>query len=705
MFRFDLLEEEWLPCVMPDDSVREVGLREALISAQDIRELFGDWPPETIALHRLLLAILHRALGGPVDADDWYRIKQAGRFEGALLDEYFEKWRGRFDLFDETYPFYQAASAMSRVKKGYVIQLSFHGRNNGTLFDHTTSLDPGRVTAAEAARRLVTIQGFDSGSLKADGAATAAPLIQSSVLMVKGENLFETLLKNLHRYDPKDAVPFPFDHECDMPAWERETDTDASEREPDGYVDLLTWQARRIWLQPEPDGLGGIAVRNSVIMRGHTIPASAERQEMETMNAFRMGEGGIFFAPGFGDGRGVWRRSVSFLETVRGESHRPKMFDWLSELITRGLIDGASDLTAEFYGLEADRAKPLQSHRESLAIPAAFLINGDLVADLKAALRFAEAVGYVLDLCVRRLSEMLKTKADAFPIVRDYWARLECEFTDLLAGLASGKGDAVENWMRAAVTASGVARQRVEKSLGRTAAELKAILASGVRYRNGLNFQLAAHREALEQYLPDVESFVRIALSEQDLDGKGGERRFPTEQSELDADRLISFLRSMRPGRDRLVFDELRRLAYGPMLDGFHSSPWIRRFLSNDDPGHNRAVFLVSSMFAHYHDAPLLTGDFGESVRRLRNFGGGIGRRLFVTVNAGPDDLGRLLLDLIRHLKKRKIGIDWRLLFGDLASWSDGNAEVPKRWIRSYWGIECTDVEPGTDETSMGVSE
>ena len=382
---------------MPDNSVREVGLREALISAQGITELFGDWPPETIALHRLLLAILHRALGAPVDADDWYRIKQAGRFEGALLDEYFEKWRDRFDLFDEKFPFYQAASARNSVQKGFIIQLSFHGRNNGTLFDHTTSLDPGRVTAAEAARRLVTIQGFDTGSLRTDGAAPAAPLIQSAISLFKGANLFETLLMNLHRYDAKNAVPFPFDHEFDLPAWERETETVASERAPDGYVDLLTWQARRICLQPGPDGRGGIAVRNSVIMRGHTIPASAEKQEMETMTSFRIGDGGIFFAPGFGDGRRIWRRCVSFLETVRGESHRPKMFDWLAELIHRGLIGRSADLTVEFYGLEADRAKPLQSHRESLTIPAAFLVDGDLIDGLRAALRFAEAVGYVLN--------------------------------------------------------------------------------------------------------------------------------------------------------------------------------------------------------------------------------------------------------------------------------------------------------------------
>lgn len=689
---------------MPDNSVREVGLREALILAQDIRELFGDWPPETIALHRLLLAILHRALGGPVDAEDWRRIKKAGQFEGALLDEYFEKWQGRFDLFDEKFPFYQAASAMNRVQRGYIIQLSFHGRNNGTLFDHTTSLDPGQVTAAEAARRLVTIQGFDNGSLRADGAAPAAPLIQSAILLVKGANLFETLLMNLHRYDANNAVPFPFDHKCDLPAWERETETVASERSPDGYVDLLTWQSRRVCIQPEPDGRGGITVRNSVIMRGFTMPAYSNRQEMETMTSFRIGDGGIFFAPGVGDGRTIWRRCLPFLETIHGESHRPKMFDWLAELIKRGLIKGTADLTAEFYGLEADRAKPLQSHRESVTIPAAFLIDGNLVDGLRAALRFTEAVGYVLKVSVKRLSEMLMTSADQFPIDRDYWAQLESEFGDLLAGLANGNGDAVEKWMRAAVAASDHARQRGANSLGRTSAELKAIVASEVKYRMRLAIQLAEHREALEMYLTDAGNFVQTALKESGLAALRGASGITSGQTEFEADRLIRSLRALKPGRDRRVFEELRSLAYRSGPDRYRSSSYISRFISGSDAGHDRAVFLVSSMFAHYCDAPSLDGDLGESVRRLRNFGGGIGRRLFVTVGAEPSDLERHILDLIRQLRERKIGVNWHLLFGDIAAWSGGNTEVPKRWVRNYWGIENSTVETEPDNMGRGVN-
>ncbi len=83
MFTFNLLEEKWLPCVMTDNALRSLSLREVLTDAPNARELVGDSPPVTIALHRLLLAILHRALSAPRDADEWNEIRETGNFDRA----------------------------------------------------------------------------------------------------------------------------------------------------------------------------------------------------------------------------------------------------------------------------------------------------------------------------------------------------------------------------------------------------------------------------------------------------------------------------------------------------------------------------------------------------------------------------------------------------------------------------------------------
>ena len=71
MFSFNLIEEKWLPCVLLDNTFKNLSLNDVLTDAASIQELIGDSPPVTIALHRLLLAILHRALNAPQNYEDW----------------------------------------------------------------------------------------------------------------------------------------------------------------------------------------------------------------------------------------------------------------------------------------------------------------------------------------------------------------------------------------------------------------------------------------------------------------------------------------------------------------------------------------------------------------------------------------------------------------------------------------------------------
>lgn len=61
----------------------------------------------------------------------------------------------------------------------------------------------------------------------------------------------------------------------------------AVERLPNGYVDLLTRQARRIFLQLEQNENGETVVKNTVIMCGYSLPQTVGRHEKETMTAFR----------------------------------------------------------------------------------------------------------------------------------------------------------------------------------------------------------------------------------------------------------------------------------------------------------------------------------------------------------------------------------------------------------------------------------
>ena len=55
---FNLLTEPWIRVRLRDNTVREVSLIEALVSAQDYVDLAGEMPTQNAAVLRLLLAVL-----------------------------------------------------------------------------------------------------------------------------------------------------------------------------------------------------------------------------------------------------------------------------------------------------------------------------------------------------------------------------------------------------------------------------------------------------------------------------------------------------------------------------------------------------------------------------------------------------------------------------------------------------------------------
>src|SRR4030042_1009376 len=267
MFSFNLVDEKWIPRIMPDGSRQERSLIEVLLKAGEIKEIFDSSPLATVALHRLLLAILHCNFG-PANKVEWQKIWNRGRFDEGRLLNYFHHWHGRFDLFDERYPFYQSASvpfsgSNSKGKlESYENSIASLAHelaiylNKATLFDNTTESSSPTVSSSEAARLLLAFQSFALGKLsskprlKGEESAKAAPLVKGAVCLVQGNNLFETLMLNLHCYNRDDAEPFDMDKD-DAPAWERNEETLTQDRFPKGYLDLLTWQNRRVKLHPE----------------------------------------------------------------------------------------------------------------------------------------------------------------------------------------------------------------------------------------------------------------------------------------------------------------------------------------------------------------------------------------------------------------------------------------------------------------------
>ncbi len=497
---FDLVNEPWLPCFFGSEprSV-DLSLRETLARAHEIRELLDPSPPTTPALHRLLLAIVHRCFG-PTDVDAWARLYQAGRFDMAMVDRYLDTWRRRFDLFDVERPFYQTAglpvSLASSVAK---LTLPLSAGNNPTLFDHSVDNRPIAMMPAAAARALITIQAFAVGSLVSrmpgdPPSATATHLMKAAVTLALGNTLFETLLFNLVALDGRRGEPFYFDPAMDLPAWELSEPAGRDEA-PRGYLDLLTWQARRCLLMADDTQPDDRRVSSVVVMAGRDVSAVVDIRQLETMVAYTRSDAVAkrdtpWLPLGFRPERALWRDSTALLQ--RSDTrHRPGVFRWLDDLRSVGVLPADSDMGLAAFGLSSDRAKVFLWRQERLPLPTAYVSDRDLVAELDLALVGADRAAGALHRGTRRLVELAvspKTKPDAQRIsqivsslapARGYWPTLDLPFRTLMTTLAKefpgdgGRG-AQGRWGRAVQVAARGAFRRAAQALATSGRAFRA---------------------------------------------------------------------------------------------------------------------------------------------------------------------------------------------------------------------------------------
>jgi CRISPR system Cascade subunit CasA len=505
---FSLVDEPWVPCLAPDAGARtrgqpsygELSLRDTLTRAHDIVQLAGDNPLETVVILRLLLAVLYKAVG-VTSTTDWGRVWQAGRFPADALTTYLGAWRARFDLFDPTRPFYQTATIGLR-DAGSVAKLLFQADNNATLFDHTVVDEPPALTPAKAARSLLVVQAFDTSGTKTGGPsekiAVASPLVQAAVLAFRGATLFETLMLNLHRYSPdRDGEPWAFRAENDLAAWEREEEVTTAARVPGGFVDLLTWQSRRVLLEPTPDATGAWVVRRAVVMKGESIAPAFERRNRETMFSFRQRrqpppDQSPWFAARFEEDRASWRDCLALLSSLPEDTARCKGARWLAALMDEGILSSSLLLPVDLYGLATDKAKCLFWRHDQMTVPAGLLRDGEVAWDVARALQLAETVAPIVgDRWVqlpqsdgdRRASPtalavvargLITSDKELVKVVqqlsgaRDYWTQLAVPFAQYLAAL--GQATSVDQSMAEPIRAEAACRwQRAVDATARSA--------------------------------------------------------------------------------------------------------------------------------------------------------------------------------------------------------------------------------------------
>jgi CRISPR system Cascade subunit CasA len=460
---FNLVDRPWLRPVwlrQHDPAKESVGLKDLLEQAHRIRRLVGDTPPQTIALHRLLLAILHR-VHPCTSTGEWAQVWKADQLSpGNYLTEHFD----RFDLFDAEHPFLQCPRLRALLPAGAAALVPHRATgNNTTLFDHTTADDALTLEPAEAARWLVTLHAFDPGGLKtpyrkgSHRASERGLLNRFGCVLIEGATLKETLLLNLLPYSPEREQPLGT-RPNDRPAWEHSSPPGPEHRErfPYGWTDVLTWPSRRVLLhvdeivgQPENQRVvvDGVVVTPGTTLRRQTMTGeSASMLDVEHMAAF--GEGPRTYgrkrpipmtAVLLERHRGVWRHTEELLLPEDEHHQRPHALRELARRVEDGAVDEDAIYTLRVFGQQLDRSGGgtiTAWFEQTVAAPVALLRARSEAAGalIGYAVALADGAGSSLVHMERDFrKEMRGVAASALDI--GYWPVLPEAFDALLRGL------------------------------------------------------------------------------------------------------------------------------------------------------------------------------------------------------------------------------------------------------------------------------
>lgn len=475
MFSFDLRSQPWIPVRDVQGNLLEVSLHEALTNGANYLRIESENPLEVAALHRFLLAVLHRALRGPTTAKDNARWLRQG-FPTEEIEAYLEPFDDRLDLFHPKYPFYQIPEMPSEGYTQHWSRLSteFGSGNTSPLFNYAKRDEAPKnpaswVSPARAARLVLEHQTFCLGGLikRFITSSPGAPTATAAHTLVQGDNLHQTLCLNLVSYPPKE-------YETDWVVWEaeplkiKELQTDPK-AVPRGLVHRYTWLSRSIRLFPEDfDGEVGVctfAYASAVRPDGYgDDPLVAYRVPKKAKEGL--------YPLGLSKDRAFWRDFTALLPQKKGETA-----DQIPRVINQALetfreieraIRPKRGLVVEVYGQMSNQGKVETWRSEARRLPGAVIQQREVRKTVENLLLLSDEVGEKLrqtgfEFIVRQLPvsrdnedevarlrrlfhappydrepqeiKNIRLRVAQLPLQMDFWSNLERRFYQLLDNL------------------------------------------------------------------------------------------------------------------------------------------------------------------------------------------------------------------------------------------------------------------------------
>ncbi len=477
---FNLTFDPWLP-VLQGGKVRLAGIEEVLAKAHEIDRLEINSPLAEAAVTRLLLSILHRALGGPKDEDEALDLFRRGKFPTEKIEKYLDRYRKRFYLFHPSNPFFQVPDLDRGGSLPWTKLLPERASgNNATLFDHSLDDEPPLATYGEAAMALLVHQSFVPGGLlrrMGVGSARGGPLAAAAIFLPQGRNLFETLVLNLVPYDPR----------ADEPIWEaKQLNAKAVEAyktkwPQSGRTRVYTWPARAVLLIDDGDGVRRMAYGPGV------DPQPA--MHVDPMLAYASSENGTPLPVRLRLDRAFWRDLETILPKPTSVGSVPLVLQH-ARGIFKEIHGRRKSLPLRIVGQIPDQAKILDARREVYPFPMDAL-DPKTAEMVRLAVARAEDVGQKLMETGRTMareffgtneSSALSKFVESLPLMRHYWSRLDVAFPTFLENFASNGAAALDDWKREVEYIAREAWDLSKQAVGLLGRHLRAIQQAEIRF-------------------------------------------------------------------------------------------------------------------------------------------------------------------------------------------------------------------------------
>lgn len=497
---FNLLDEPWIPVRTHSGEVFDINLSDALLKARDYAALAETSPPNLIALYRLLLAMLHRAL--TTHHGKWSDKDRARWFREGLPEEpiraYLTEWRERFWLFHPTEPFMQVAALATEVrtkdklKPWSQLALELAGGDTPLVFDHSHDSDPEPASFARVLRCLVGYLQFAPGGLVKTFKTSdcAGPLASTAAVLPFGFSLLETLLLPLHPWS-RDAVD-------DIPSWEQSSPSLANilaaPTLATGNNDRYTRLTRSVLLVPDIESKVICFVRfgeGCALQDDNTDPMVSCR--VEDGEAKRVS---------FTDGRSIWRDLPSMVpDAMRTYDIPAASLAWATNL--NDALGDRGELRIVIGGWKnAPRraAKVVRWRLERLDLPMEICTQPDAATFLRTQVRFSEQVHEGVKVALESL--VVQTMPDPkhkdtrsrarkiltnSPAAAVFFSTAERALPRLMLQITDGEFDAADrDWKTMLIEAANGAWTATRSSLGDSPAVLRADARTWPRFRSVL---------------------------------------------------------------------------------------------------------------------------------------------------------------------------------------------------------------------------